>query len=306
MSSDKTILVFGATGQQGGAVARALRGKGWAVRALVRDPEAEKARQLAAIGIDLRKGDFSDLRSIENAMSGAYGVFSIQPSSGQGAAYGMTDEQEVRYGKAVADIAAASGVGHLVYTSVGAAGKGETGMGHFDSKTAIEEHIRRLDLPSTIVRPSTFMEMLMLPGMGLEKRTFTFLMREDQPLQMIAASDIGRIVASIFGDPERFVGRTLDISGDELTGRQLQEVFSKAAGNPITYNRFSDSFLDENPFLGRLAALVDDGRCAGSADIPALRSEFGELLTLAQWLSGEGRLLFARALQAADAPVALR
>lgn len=274
MSSGKTILVFGATGQQGGAVARALRGKGWAVRALVRDPEAEKARQLAAIGIDLRKGDFSDLRSIENAMSGAYGVFSIQPSSGQGAAYGMTDEQKVRYGKAVADIAAASGVGHLVYTSVGAAGKGETGMGHFDSKTAIEEHIRRLDLPSTIVRPSTFMEMLMLPGMGLEKRTFTFLMREDQPLQMIAASDIGRIVASIFGDPERFVGRTLDISGDELTGRQLQEVFSKAAGNPITYSRFSDSFLDENPFLGRLAALVDDGRCAGSADIPALRSEF--------------------------------
>ncbi|GAB1582911.1 NmrA/HSCARG family protein [Phyllobacterium phragmitis] len=306
MRDEKTVLVFGATGQQGGAVARALRSTGWHVRALVREPTGEKAKMLEARGVELHKGSFLDVVSLGTAMSGVYGVFSVQPSSGQGAAYGVTDEEEVRYGKTVADMAMKHGVEHFVYTSAGAAGKGKTGLGHFDSKTEIEAHIRDLPFRSTIVRPAAFMEMLMLPGMGLDQGTFSFFMRPDQAMQFIAVNDIGKIVASIFADPGRFAGQTIEIAGDEVTGSGMQETLSRAAGRTITYNRFSDSLLDQNTFLGRLAALVDDGRCAGAADIDALRNDFGALTTLDAWLSGPGKPLLDTALRAQDAPVALR
>ncbi len=300
------VLVFGATGQQGGAVAAALKAKGWPVRALVRDPNSTKAQQLSLSGVDVIRGDLDDPTSIRAAMSGAYGVFSVQPSSGQGAAHGITDEQEVRWGMTIADVAAAQRVGHLVYTSVNAAGKGPTGMGHFDSKSEIEAHIRSLDLCSTIVRPASFMELLMLPGMGLDQGYFSFFLRPDQRGQVIAVRDVGTIVASIFADPGRFTGQTIEIAGDEVTGAELGDKLSRAAGKPITYLRFPDSVLKENDFLGRLASLVDDGRIAGSADIAALRQDFGSLTSFDGWLAGPGRPLLQAAMQANDAPVALR
>jgi uncharacterized protein YbjT (DUF2867 family) len=305
-ATKKTVLVFGATGQQGGAVASALRANGWPVRALVRDTSSDKAKALSSLGVALVQGDFSDHASLTNAMIGAYGVFSVQPSSGQGAAYGVSDEQEIRYGKTIADIAIDRGVQHLVYTSINAAGPEKTGMGHFDSKSEIEAHIRGLDLNSTIVRPAGFMELLMLPGMGLEKGIFTFFVRPDQSAQVIAAQDIGKIVAVIFSDPDRFVGRTIEIAGDELTGFDLQESLSRAAGKPITYCRFPEALLRENPFLGALAALFDNGRLSGHADIEALKSEFGNLLSFDEWLAGPGKTLFEAALRTSDVPLALR
>jgi uncharacterized protein YbjT (DUF2867 family) len=307
MSEARSALVLGATGQQGGAVARALNTKGWVVKALVRDPQGGKAKALAAKGIELRHGDLVDRRSLQAAMADVDAVFSVQPSSGQGSAYGVSDEQEVLWGKTVADLAKASGVGHLVYSSVGAAGKGVTGMGHFDSKTEIEEYIRSLDIGYTIVRPSSFMEMLMLPGMGLDQGEFNFLMRPDQAMQVIAVDDIGKIVAAILDAPAAYAGQTLEIAGDEVTGLDLQDVLSRAAERPIIYHRFPDRLLAEDRFLGRLAELVDDGRCAGSADIKALRQEFGDLMTLDAWLEGPGGPLLQNALQAAAvAAVALR
>ena len=173
-SRQETILVFGATGQQGGSVAKALRSHGWQVTALVREPNSDRAKALAEQGIELVRGDLADRQSVEAAMVGAYGVFSVQPSSGQGTAYGVTDEDEIRYGTAIADIAVDRGVRHFVYSSANAAGATKTGMGHFDTKSEIEAHIRTLDIVSTIIRPSAFMEILTLPGMGLDKGEFAF------------------------------------------------------------------------------------------------------------------------------------
>jgi len=305
-TNDRIVLVFGATGQQGGAVATALREQGWAVRALVRTPDSERAKALAGKGIAVVQGDLSDRASMRNAMTGVYGVFSVQPSSGQGAAYNVTDADEIRYGKAIADIAVESGVQHLVYTSVNAAGTEKTGMGHFDSKAEIEAYVRDLDLVATIVRPAGFMELLMLPGMGLDMGVFTSFVRTEQRAQIIAVQDIGTIVATIFASPDRFAGRTIEIAGDEITGAGLQDSLSRAAARPIAYHRFPDSVLEENPFLGRLAALFDDGRLAGNADLSALRAEFGKLTRFDDWLNGPGRPLLQAALTAGDAPIALR
>ncbi|GGE06212.1 hypothetical protein GCM10011390_26650 [Aureimonas endophytica] len=302
----RTVLVFGATGQQGGAVAAALLSNGWSVRSLVRDPSSGKAKDLASLGVTLFAGDLADPTSIQAAMKGVHGVFSVQPSSGQGAAYGITDEQEVRYGKAVADLALAEGVRHLVYTSIAISGAGPTGMGHFDSKLEIEDHVRNLDLPSTIVRPASFMELLLLPGMGLDEGAYNFFLRPDQAGQVIAVRDIGKIVAAIFADPERFTGRTIEIASDELTGKDIGEKLTHAAGRPIQYHRFPDALLEENAFLGRLADLFDEGRLAANADIAALEREFGKLTRFDEWLAGPGKPLLRAATETKGVAVALR
>lgn len=293
-----TVLVLGATGQQGGSVARALRADGWAVRALVRDPSTLKAKALVTAGIETVRGDLGDTPSLRTALHGAYGVFSVQPSSGQGAAYGVSDQDEVRYGTGVATLATQAAVQHFVYSSANAAGPGTSGVGHFDSKSRIEDHISGLDMPSTIVRPSAFMEILLMPGLGLDEGRLTFFMRPHQPMQFIAVDDIGKIVAGIFAGRNAFQGRTVEIAGDSVTGNELADKLSRAAGRPIAYRRFPDDVLHGDPFLGKLADLVDDGRLAGHADLEALRRQFPGLLTMNGWLDGPGRAALAAALQA--------
>src|SRR5690625_1882813 len=145
-----TIVVSGATGQQGGAVARHLLDHNFHVRALTRNPSQRAARELAGAGAEVTEGDFYDTESLSRALDGAYGAFSVQNSNKAGV------KNEIRQGKAFAEAAKKAGVNHFVYSSVGAAEK-ETGIPHFDSKWEIEEYIRLLELPHTILRPVYFM-----------------------------------------------------------------------------------------------------------------------------------------------------
>lgn len=303
MGDKAEILVFGATGQQGGAVARAVRQQGRQVRAFVRDPDSGKAKALAAAGITLAVGDLFDRASIDKAMKGVQAVFSVQTSSPAGE---VSDDQEVQQGKAIADSAVAHGVSHLVYSSGGAAGKGPTGMGHFESKSEIEAYVRSLPIQSTITRPASFMEMMMLPGMGLDRTEFTYFMQPGQAMQMITLEDLGRINASILADPARYAGRAIEIASAAITGEDLERAFSAAAGRPIRYLRFPEAVLSGSAFLARLVELVDDGLLAGQADIPALEAEFGPMMTLEAWLAGPGKPLFDAALALREAEVALR
>jgi uncharacterized protein YbjT (DUF2867 family) len=295
------ILVFGATGQQGGSVASALLKAGWRVRAFVRDPCSPRSTALREAGAELVQGDLADIRSIHSAMKGIHGVFSVQPSSGQGALYGVSDEDEVRYGTTIADIAVESGVRHLVYSSSNAVGDEPTGMGHFDSKARVEAHVRTLPIVTSIIRPAAFMEMLMMPGFGLDEGCFNFFMRPDQPMQLVAVEDIGRIVAAIFADPARFGGTVLEIASDVVTGQNLEDLFTQAAGRPIVYSRFSGEVLAANPFLAKLTDLVDEGRLTGHANLEELRRLNPELMSFRSWLTGCGREAFEMALGTAGA-----
>ncbi|MFH8753724.1 NmrA/HSCARG family protein [Streptomyces rimosus] len=294
MTNTKTVVVLGATGQQGGSVAAALRADGWAVRAVVRDPSGHRARSLSAAGVETVRGDLRDPQSLPVAFSDAYGVFSVQPNSGQAGAE-VTNEDEVRFGTAVADIAERCGVAHLVYSSAITAGS-TTGVGHLDTKNRIEAHIRKLDIASTIIRPATFMELLLTPEMGLAQGHLSFLMRPDQTMQFIAVRDIGHIATAVFGSPRRYVGRTMEIAGDALTGNALAEHLTQAAGQPISYSRLPT----QDEFLGKLAALVDDGRLTGNANLNALRAEFPSLLRFDRWLAGPGASLLGAALRSTD------
>jgi uncharacterized protein YbjT (DUF2867 family) len=295
MSHRQPVLVFGATGQQGGSVAAALLRAGRPVRAIVRDLSSPGALALRVAGADLVEGSFADQASMQRAMKDVHGVFSVQPSSPGGT---VTDEEEVRYGIAVADLAAEAGVQHLVYSSGAAVGDEPTGVAHFDTKSRIEAHVRTLPITWTIVRPATFMEMLVMPGFGLDEGRFTFFARPDQSMQFIAVEDIGRIVAAVFAEPETFGGQTFEIAGDQLTGRELETLFSREAGRPIAYGRFADDVLAANPFLAKLTKLLDEGPVAGHADIGALRGIEPDLKRFSTWLAGSGREPFAKALGA--------
>ncbi|WP_328584877.1 NmrA/HSCARG family protein [Streptomyces sp. NBC_00370] len=295
---DKTVVVLGATGQQGGSVAAALRADGWNVRAVVRDVSNHGARSLSAAGVETVRGDLGDPESLRAAFSGAHGVFSVQPNSGQAGA-DVTNEDEVRFGTAVADIAERSGIAHLVYSSAVTAGS-TTGVDHLDTKNRIETHVRKLDIASTVIRPATFMELLVTPEMGLDGGHLSFLMRPDQAMQFIAVRDIGRIVAAVFGSPDRYAGRTVEIAGDALTGNALAEHLTQAAGRTITYSRLPATLLAQDEVLAKLAALVDDGRLAGNANLDALRAEFPFLLSFDRWLAGPGAALLDEALRSTD------
>ena len=291
---DRTIVVTGATGQQGGATARALLRDGVHVRALVRDPASPKAEALRDAGVELVRGDLGDRASIDEALRGAYGVFSVQVSSGQ-PEYGVTDEDEERFGKNVVDAARAAGVQHLVYTSVGGLFP-DTGIGHFESKWRIEQYVRSSGVPATIVRPTAFMELLTQPHFGITGGTLTFFLDGDQTMQWIAAEDIGAVVARVFASPERHIGTTLEIAGDELTGPELAAKIGRATNRPLAYARFPDAVLEQSSLLRRLVELVAERKATGNADIAAVRALHPGLMTMDTWLDrGGAALLSSRA-----------
>ncbi|VVE61301.1 NmrA family protein [Pandoraea captiosa] len=291
----KPVLVFGATGQQGGSVAAALLKAGWPLRALVRDPASEKAIALRNAGAELVQGAYADTDAIRTAMRDVHGVFSVQQSSPGG---DLTDEDEVRFGISIADMAVECGVRHLVYSSGAAVGDKPTGVGHFDSKMRIEAHIRSLPIMATIVRPVTFMETLVMPGFGLDEGRFNFFLRSKQAMQLLAVEDIGKFVEPVFAAAHRFGGQTFEIAGDTVTGETLEALLSEAAGRRIAYARFTEETLAASPFLNKLTALVDEGPLAGNADLGALRSIHPSMLSVREWLAGPGRASFARALGA--------
>ncbi|WP_067480000.1 NmrA/HSCARG family protein [Actinomadura hibisca] len=270
MTDTRTVLVTGATGNQGGATARALLQRGWAVRALVRAPGGPAAQDLRKLGAELVQGDLEDPASLRRAAAGVHGVFSVQPLAYEP----ETLAAEVRQGKAVADAAAEAGVQHLVYSSVGGAERG-TGIDHFESKAEIEAHIRTLALPTTILRPVFFMNNLLHYADATGERVMELPVLPDRPMQLIASDDIGRIAATAFDEPAGFLGTELEIAGDELSFARVAEIYQRVSGVPT---RLVPLPIEERMFEW----FAEDGY---RADVSALRKRFPELLTFEEFLT---------------------
>lgn len=205
----RTIVVCGATGRQGGAVARRLLADGWNVRALTRSPDKPPARTLAELGADVVKVDMAEPPTLDAALQGAYGVFSVQNAMISGL------EGEVEQGKNVATAAKAAGVQHLVYASAGVGRP--TGVGSWDSKLEVEEHMRGLELPVTSLRPMAFMELMTDKGFYPPVSAWHLMPKlagTATKIPWLAVADVGVIAAKAFAEPARFVGRTLVLAGD--------------------------------------------------------------------------------------------
>lgn len=283
----KLVLVTGATGQQGGGAARALLARGHRVRALVRSPGAERAAALERLGVELAVGDLGDRGSLDSAARGVDAVFSVQPSEGQ-PEYGVTSDDETRFGRNVADAARAASVGHIVYTSMAGLEPG-TGVGHFESKWQIEQYIRALGVPFTIIRPGAFFELLAWPLFYQVPGAFTFFYPPEHRIPFIAAADIGAVAAAVFERPDTFAGQALELAGDVLTGAEVAAAIGRATGRPLAYARFSAESLRENPVLGRVIEASTKLRV--DVDVASLRALHPGLKTLAAWLEGGGAAL---------------
>jgi uncharacterized protein YbjT (DUF2867 family) len=271
--TDKTIAVTGATGQQGGAVARCLLRDGWEVRALTRDPDRPAARELAQDGAQVVRCDMHDPAALERALTGAYGCFSVQ----------AVNPGEVEQGMNVAEASLAAGISHCVYTSVCAADQ-ETEIPFFDSKNEIEQYMRSLHLPLTILRPVFFMENLTRPEVceNVLNGKLTLPLRPDVPLQMVAVDDIGAIAAIVFDNPSKYLDAILDLAGDSITMVQAAEALTRVLGRRIRYQQIPTSAIPD-PGMRKLFDYLNEK--GFEVSIPDVRRILPDLLSFERWLT---------------------
>lgn len=225
------ILVTGATGKQGGAVARHLLNSGYTVKAMTRKPDSEKAGILKSLGADVVFGDYDDPKSLEPVLEGVWGVFAVQNTWEAGV------EREEEQGKRFAELAGKKGIYHYVYSSVGSAHR-KTGIPHFENKWRIEETVRSLTFPSfAILRPVFFMENFLAPAVlpGLLQGKLRMGVKPDTVLQMIAVDDIGKFGLMLFERHEKMNGAEIDIAGDQHTIRETALTLGHAMEKEIEF-----------------------------------------------------------------------
>jgi uncharacterized protein YbjT (DUF2867 family) len=280
-NEERLIVVAGATGKQGGAVAHSLLDRGYRVRALTRDPHKPQAQALADQSAEVVQGDMEDHSSIERALEGAYGVFSVQNFWESGY------DGEVRQGKTVADAAKAAGVEHFVYSSVGSAHR-QTGLSHFESKWEIEEHVREIGLPYTILRPVWFMQNWEMMHEMVLGGTLAQPLERDKLFQQVAVEDVGAFATIAFENPNRWIGREVDLAGDEQTMPEIAETFGRVMGREVSYyqvpwDQFEEQMGEE--FTVQYRWFNDVGY---EADIAALQQEYPELTSFERYLRTHG------------------
>jgi uncharacterized protein YbjT (DUF2867 family) len=269
----KKVLVTGATGQQGGATARILLQRGHKVRALTRNPESAAARALAGAGAQLTKGTMEDSGSLIKAAEGVDTVFAVTTPFEAGM------DAETNQGKSVADAARSVGA-HLVYTSVGWADQ-NTGIPHFESKWKVEQHIRSIEVPHSILGPAFFMENATSPMSlpALKGGTLALPMPARTRLPQIAVHNIADMAVLAIENPGRIRNRRLNIAGDSLTGDEAKTILSRVIGREINYFEVGMEHLDADL---RIMFEWYTSR-EPQVDLQSLRAEFPEV----KWLSYE-------------------
>ncbi|MFC7079776.1 NmrA/HSCARG family protein [Halorussus caseinilyticus] len=281
----KTVLVTGATGTQGGAVADHLlsgdHGE-FAVHALTRHPDSTPARELAERGAEVVQGDLAEKNTIRPIVEEVDAVFGVTNFWEHGY------DDEIEHGTNLAEAAADVGVEHLVFSSVGGAER-DTGIPHFDSKWEIERRIRDLDLPATVVRPVFFMQNFEAAREDIEGGTLANALAEGVSLQMIDADDIGGFVAEALADPDRYVGESYELASDEHTLESAAETFSDVLGHEVEAVHVPiDEFREQ---MGEEYAVMFEwfNEHGYEADIEALRTDHDVGFTpLAEYLRERG------------------
>lgn len=280
MSNKLTVLVVGATGKQGGAVAQELLAKGHGVRAFTRKPDGESARALSSKGAQLAVGSFEDPASVARALEGVDAVFAMGTPFEAGMA------AETAQGKALVDAARNAKTKHFVYTSVGSAHL-KTGIPHFESKRRVEEHLIASDLPYTILRPVYFMENLWSPWTlpGLKQGTFAIGLPSGRKLQHVAVRDLGRLAALAIERRAPFLGKAIDVASDDLTPNDVVAALGAATGRTFAHFQIPLSEVRKNS--EDLALMLEwFDRVGYTADIAGLRRAYPEVgwQTFPDWL----------------------
>ncbi|GAA2198673.1 NmrA family NAD(P)-binding protein [Streptomyces bangladeshensis] len=278
-----TIAVTGATGTQGGATARALLAAGHRVRALTRRPDAPAAAALRALGAEVRHADFDDRASLDAALAGADALFAVTTPFGTGI------DTEVRQGTTLVDAAAGARLGHVVLTSAAHADRG-TGIPHYESKWAVEQHLRASGLPWTVIAPAAFMDNYAggWSREGLDGGVFAWPMPADRPLALIPAADIGAFAALVLRRRDDFAGHRVDIASDTCTPAQIAAALTAALGRPVVHEQLPlEQVRAHSADLAAMFAYFGDTGL--DVDVAGLRRAYPEVgwQTFAQWAGGQ-------------------
>ena len=307
MAEKKIIAVMGATGAQGGGVVRAiLRDKagGFAARAITRNPGSEKAKALAAAGAEVVAADTSDQKSLERAFAGAYGAFCVTFFWEH-----FSPERELADATAQAHAAKQAGIRHAIWSTLEDTRKfvplsdnrmptlmGKYKVPHFDAKGEADDVFRKVGVPTTFLRTSFYWENFIFFGSGPKrgpdgKLALTFPMG-DKKLPSMAVEDIGKVAYAIFKRGQEFIGKTVAIAGEHLTGEQMAAAFTRALGQEVRYNAVSPEAYRGFGFpgaedLGNMFQFKRDFQEAfcGPRDPRIARSLNPELQTFDQWLA---------------------
>ena len=283
--SETRVLVVGATGNQGGAVVDHLLASTAAfdVRGLTRDATSDAAQALEDRGVTMVEGDLDDPETLRDPVGDADAVFAVTNFWTEGY------DAQVQQGKNVADVAAEEGVDQFVFSGVGSHDE-DTGVPHFDSAGEIDEYVRDLDLPWTILKPVFFMENLEAFAEDIvEDGRVALPLAEGVGLQMVTYDDLGHAAAVAIANPEEFVGESIDLAGDERSLAETAEILTEVTGRDVeavhvpiedAYETFGEEFTVMCEWFNEVGY---------SADVAALESRFGFAFTdLEAYLRGAG------------------
>ena len=280
-----SVLVTGATGNQGGAVVDHLLASEveFDVYGLTRDASSDRAGELSEEGVTMVEGDLNEKASLQPHVAEVDAVFAV--TNFWTAGY----ESQVQQGKNVAEVAAEEDVDQFVLSGVGSHER-DTGVPHFDSVWEIDQHAQELELPLTVLQPVFFFQNLeAFADDVVADGQLALPLEEGVSLQMIDTDDVGRAAAVAFADPDGFVGERIELAGDELTLAETAEVLSRVTGREVApvhvpiedaYESFGEEFTVMCEWFNEVGY---------SADIDALEERFGfEFTRLPAYLREHG------------------
>jgi len=314
MSEKKIIAVLGATGSQGGGLARAILADPdgpFAVRALTRSAQSDSARALAAAGAEVVEADLFDESSLRRAFDGAYGAFVVtnywaERTPEEEAAQSRA-EMELAQAQAAANAAKDAGLAHVIWSTLEDTREhfgdddrvptvdGRYKVPHFDAKGEANELFIRLGVPTTFPQTAFFFEGFttgMGPARVQDGKLILTLPMADKPMSSIAVEDIGKTALGIFKRGEDFIGKTVSIAGEHLTGNEYAAALTEALGEPVEYRPYSwDEFREfPTPFAVELANMFqfyaeDSDRFTGDRDLDLVRELNPDLQSFKTWLA---------------------
>lgn len=307
MADPKIIAVVGATGAQGGGVVRAIlkdKAGGFKARAITRNAKSEKAKALAALGAEVVEANVDDVESLKRAFAGAYGAYCVTFFWDH-----FSGERETAEGRAMAQAAKAAGIQHAIWSTFEDTRKsipltdnrmptlqGHYKVAHFDAKADANAEFTKLGVPTTFLLTSFYWENLIYFGSGPKKgpdgKLALTMPMGDGKLPSMAAEDIGKCAYGIFKRGKEFIGKTVGVAGEHLTGAQMAAALTKALGQSVTYNAVDANVYRSFGFpgaddVGNMFQFKRDFQALylGNRSLELSRSLNPELQTFAQWLA---------------------
>lgn len=313
MTSKKIITVFGATGAQGGGLVRAIlndKSGEFAARAITRDSNSDKAKELAVLGAEVVEGDVDDVPSVEAALKGAYGAYFVTFFWNH-----FSPEIEFAQAQTFANAAKKAGLKHVIWSTLEDTRefvplhddrmptiKEKYKVPHFDAKGEADKFFIEAGVPTTFLYPSFYWENFIYFGAGpkiaADGKLHLTLPIGDAKMGGIAAEDIGKSAYSIFKRGEEFIGKKVGLAGGQLTGEEMASELSKALGQPVIYNKIPASVYRSFGFpgaddLGNMFQFYDDFEEQVNAlrDVHYSKQLNPEIQSFPQWLKENAKLI---------------